>query len=217
MPALARRAVTFDAVGTLIAVTPSVGEVYAQVAQRLGVRRDPVALNSAFPAAFRAVLQRWPVPYGHDEADALAFWSEVIDGVFAGPQTPQLHGELFAAFAQAEPWRVLPGVRETLHCLQAEGIPMAVVSNFDARLPRLLKALDLGPFHAVVVSSALGVAKPDPRPLQAACSALGVAATAVLHIGDSAREDGDMATALGAQFMQVRDGMDPACILAQLR
>jgi putative hydrolase of the HAD superfamily len=79
---------------------------------------------------------------------------------------------------------------------RARGLRLVVVSNFDRRLHRLLQRLGLGDaLEAVVVSSEVGAAKPDPAPLVRALDLLGLPAAEVWHIGDS---DADEAAAAAA-------------------
>jgi putative hydrolase of the HAD superfamily len=201
------RALTFDMTGTLAVPHPSVGAVYAGISARHGMDADAVALDAAFPAAFRAVVGRWTVPFGRDDADALRFWGAVIEQTFGHELPWELVCDCYDAFAQASAWRVLPGVRESLALARTRTLPLAVVSNFDCRLPGLLDKLELGPFACVITSAEIGAAKPDPAPLYAACAALGVAPAGILHIGDSAREDGGMCAAAGARYFAVESGV----------
>ena len=207
------RAVTWDAVGTLIGIAGSVGSIYAEVATSYGITIAPADLDARFHGAFQQVATRWGVPYGADEADARAFWDQVVRGTFPVPVPEALPGACYDVFAEARCWRVLPGVREALAAIAARGLPQAVVSNFDIRLPPLLRALGLGPFTAIITSASVGAAKPDPAPLQAAARALGVATDAILHIGDSAREDGGL-SATGCRVLLVKDGIDLATLEA---
>jgi putative hydrolase of the HAD superfamily len=186
---------------------PSVGAVYAELAQQHGLDRQAEVLEAAFPAAFRAVQQRWGVPYGVDDEDARRFWIAVIHGTFAEPLSYELCMDLYDAFAEARRWRVLPGAREALTACAALGLPTAVVSNFDCRLVPVLAACDLHP-TIVVPSTVVGRAKPDPAVLLHACRQLSVNPSEVLHLGDSEREDGGMCRAAGARFMLV-DGEIP--------
>ncbi len=201
------RAVTFDAVGTLLAPQPTVGAIYAEVAAAQGVQRDPVALEAAFGPAFRAVQAAWGVPYGADDADARRFWAEVIHRTFAMPLAPALTRRIYDTFATAARWRVLPGAREALALCRRRGLPTAVVSNFDLRLVPLLADCGLA-VDTVVPSTAVGRAKPDPAALREACRRLGVEPVVVLHVGDSEREDGGMCRAAGARFLAI-DGAIP--------
>lgn len=200
------RALTLDAHGTLIVPHPGVGAVYARVAGRFGVDCGADVLDAAFPSAFARVRAGWGVPYGADEADARRFWDAVVAATFAVPVPPELCSALYDAFAGPDCWRVLPGVREALATAGRAGLPMAVVSNFDLRLPGILAGLGLGPFVAVVVSSRVGRAKPDPGPLRAAATGLGIPVADLLHVGDSASEDGGAAAAAGCAWLRV----DPA-------
>ena len=200
------RALTFDMTGTLAVPHPSVGAVYAGIATRHGMDADAMALDAVFPAAFRAVMARWAMPFGRDNADALRFWGAVIEQTFGHELPWELVCDCYDAFAQAGAWRVLPGVREALAWAHALTLPLAVVSNFDCRLPGLLDALELGPFACVVTSAQVGRAKPDPAPLLAACAQLGIPPAEVLHVGDSEREDGGMCDATGAKSFTVISG-----------
>lgn len=212
------RAVTFDAHGTLIRPEPSVGRIYADVAAAFGVDADPATLEAAFPAAFAAVRANWPVPYGADADDARRFWQAVVERTFARALPAGLAEALYAEFARPARWRALPGAREALACCAARGLPCAVVSNFDARLPALLAGLELGPFAAVIVSAEHGLAKPDARLLILAARRLGVATTQLLHIGDSQAEDGALARAAGCAWLPVDParGIDPAALARAL-
>jgi putative hydrolase of the HAD superfamily len=195
------RALTFDAVGTMIVPHPGVGLVYAEVARACGLERSAQELEAAFAPAFAGVRARWRVPYGANEEDARRFWAAVVEGTFGEALPYELVCELYDTFARARRWRVLPGAREALQLAGSQGLPVAVVSNFDCRLQVLLAELGLGPFAAIVTSTMVGAAKPDPRVLVNACARIGVPPAAVLHCGDSAREDGEMADAAGAEYL----------------
>jgi len=196
-------AVTWDAAGTLIAPHPSVGAVYAEVAGQHGFERDARELDAAFWPAFKVVQAAWRVPYGADDEDARRFWTRVIETTFAEPLPYELCCDLYDAFAVARRWRVLAGVRAALALIAARGLPQAVVSNFDVRLGPLLEECALGPFVAVVTSTAVGVPKPGPAVLLAACARLDVRPDQVLHVGDSEREDGGLCAATGARWLRV--------------
>jgi putative hydrolase of the HAD superfamily len=200
------RALTADAAGTLIVPHPSVGAVYAEVAARHGYEADAEALERAFPAAFAAVRSRWAVPYGADEDDALRFWAQVIDATFGEALSFEAVCDLYDAFAGGARWRVVAGAREALALARERGLPVAVVSNFDRRLEPLLGDLGLGPFAAVVPSTVVGKAKPDPAPLLEACRRMAVEPGEIVHLGDSEREDGAMCAAVGARWLRVEPG-----------
>jgi putative hydrolase of the HAD superfamily len=123
-----------------------------------------------------------------------AWWGAFLREVLArlghpAPWEPLLD-ELYAAFARIEVWRAFPEVAPTLEALRSAGLELAVVSNWDRRLPEILDGLGLaGYFAAVVVSAREGVEKPAPAIFHRALERLGVAPQRALHVGDSPRDD----------------------------
>lgn len=196
-------AVFFDAGQTLVYVYPSVGSVYAQIAASHGVEADPQELQDAFRAEWRRTAEMRPAepPFVSDftsEETERAWWRDMVAKVFAvhpgletfGQQFDAFFDQVFHHFAKPEAWRVYQDVTPTLDRLNRVGIPCAVVSNWDSRLPILLERLGLLRYFAFVVTSAeIGCAKPDPCIFEAALARLNVAPERALHIGDSPEDD----------------------------
>ena len=186
-----------DAMGTLIGLRRSVGSTYAAFAAEHGVNVEAEAINAVFPQLFRAAP---PLAFPGLEGEALleaeqAWWVALIDGCLkaCGHDDPLPEGlgpALFRHYATAEPWQVYGDVAEHLQQWRSAGLKLAVVSNFDQRLHGLLEQLELAPLiDAVVVSSAVGAAKPDPRPFERALELLELPAAAAWHIGDSPEDE----------------------------
>ncbi len=208
---MAPRGLLLDAMGTLIGLRRSVGEVYSALAAGHGLRVDAAALDRVFPAVHR---QAPPLAFpGLAGAELLAaertWWAERIAEAFAacgqaGPLPPELAGQLFERFARPDLWRVYSDVAGPLERWRRHGLKLAVVSNFDQRLPGLLEGLGIASaFDVVVVSSAAGAAKPDPRPFQLALEALELTPAEVWHVGDSP-EDEAGARAAGVRPLLIR-------------
>jgi HAD superfamily hydrolase (TIGR01509 family) len=92
-------------------------------------------------------------------------------------------------------FEVLPGVFASLERLQALGLELAVVANWDLSLQRLLEEAGLARYFRVVVHAAR---KPAPDGLLRALGELRVDPARALHIGD---DDADRAAA-GAAGMR---------------
>ena len=123
------------------------------------------------------------------------------------PRFDAYFDRLYGHYASAPAWRVYPEVPGVLAALRERRIVLAVVSNFDSRLPPLLDALGLAPFfEAVVCSGAAGAAKPDRAIFAHALAALGVEASEALHVGDSREADYDGARAAGIEALLVERG-----------
>jgi putative hydrolase of the HAD superfamily len=197
----------FDAVGTLFKIRGSVGEIYSQFAQQLGLAVDAELLNQAFVQSFCAApraafpgvdpqaIPRLEYEWWHSVA-AQSFrqvgaYSKIEDfDAFFQP--------LFDYFAIADPWILYPEVPQVLSQLKSMDIELGIISNFDSRLYALMKALGLEPwFSSVTVSTQAGAAKPECAIFEAALSIYGYDPDQAWHIGDSWTEDYRGATAAG--------------------
>jgi putative hydrolase of the HAD superfamily len=106
--------------------------------------------------------------------------------------------------AWAEVWRAFPDTRPALARLSERGVALAVISNWDRRLPRILDDLGLtGYFATITVSSVEGVEKPDPEIFRRTLDRLGVAPHRALHVGDSPREDCEAAADAGLEAVLI--------------
>lgn len=199
-----------DAMGTLIGLRQSVGHTYAAGAARHGLNLDPDALTAAFRQAYAAAPPlAFPLLEGPELRQAEQDWwtgrvnaTLAAVGVEQGPT--ELGPELFEGFADAALWRPYPEVPALLQRWHERGLKLAVVSNFDTRLEPLLEQLGLRRWlEAVVVSSAVGAAKPEPTPLLLALDALDLPRSAVWHVGDS-EEDEHAAAAAGLRCVRVQ-------------
>ncbi|HEU5069135.1 MAG TPA: HAD-IA family hydrolase [Verrucomicrobiae bacterium] len=194
------RAITFDVGGTLIEPWPSVGHVYAEVAERFGVNGvAPDRLTENF-------IRAWKARSGFDYSRES--WFALVRETFA-EQAARLPAAFFPAvfdrFADADTWRLYDDVLPALEALARRGVKLGVISNWDDRLRPLLAALDLTRFFtSIVVSCELGSTKPDARLFRRAAAELGVAPGELLHVGDSAIMDVAGAQSAGAVGCRVR-------------
>jgi putative hydrolase of the HAD superfamily len=207
------RAVLFDAVGTLIELTRSVGEIYADAARRHGVDLPAWRIDDAFR---RILAQATPMVFPSlAPAEAALrerdWWQQVVRATFrATDQQARFQDfgacfeELWQRFAGPEVWRERPQASQTLRSLKAAGLATGVVSNFDQRLPDLLDSLGLlGDLDALVLPAHVGAAKPDRRIFEHALAALGRPAGQVAYVGDDATRDLAGARAAGLAAIDV--------------
>jgi putative hydrolase of the HAD superfamily len=211
------RAVTFDATGTLFHV-PRLAEIYAEVLDRHGHAAPLKDLRGLIPRVWQELA--CSADMGHDRFSAhpngargwwRRFLERLCEHLGSAPPSPFAAAELYARFGRGDAYRLYPDVLPTLVALAARGVPMAVVSNWDERLPGVLRDLALEPFfEAVVFSADVGVEKPHPAIFERALDALGRRPEEVLHVGDRVREDVEGALALGLEAMLlVRPGTPP--------
>jgi putative hydrolase of the HAD superfamily len=190
-------AVTFDIGGTLLYSDPSPAELYATHLSRLGRRVGADEVAPVFAAAW-VEMQRRSAP-GRDRYRSLpggerAWWGGFVREVLArldhDAPWERLLDELYAAFSDSRVWRTFPGALETVVELAARGLGLAVISNWDRRLPAILRGLELDThFRVITVSSLVGVEKPAAAIFARTLAELDVPAGRALHVGDSPFED----------------------------
>jgi putative hydrolase of the HAD superfamily len=192
------QAVTFDVGGTLLEPCPSVGEVYCRIAREFGFGQIPAAtVTEQFLTAWRA---RGVFGYTRGE------WRQLVEESLSGfcAVSDELFKAIYEGFAQRESWRVFEDVFPTLHALRGGGLKLGVISNWDERLRPLLDAVGLAEsFDVTVVSTEVGAHKPDREIFDAASRALQLPGGAILHVGDSRREDLEGAIAAGFHAFRI--------------
>lgn len=180
------------------------GETYARMAARAGARLAPNVLDAAFREAFPAMpAMAFPGRAGEELAAAeRAWWRDLVARVVrrAGriDAFDAFFDALFSHFAEGSAWRTYPETRGVLESLRRRGIRVAVVSNFDSRLPSILYELELAPLlDAVVYSTGCGAAKPDPEIFHHALAVLEADPESAMHVGDTVAADFRGAQAAG--------------------
>ena len=178
-------AVTLDAMGTLVRLDAPV----RRLAAAAGV--DEEAARRGFEAEAGYYLPR--SLEGRDAA-SLADLRERCAAVFSEAAGAALDA---AGFMAAIVFELEPGALETVRRLQARGLALCVVSNWDCGLAEHLERLGLR--LPVVTSAEAGAAKPDPAIFTLALERLRVAPERALHVGDSPADEAGAAAA-GMRF-----------------
>mgnify|MGYP001365549690 CR=1 FL=1 len=202
-------AICFDAVGTLFQVRGSVGQIYGEWASRYGFHSGtklPVQnkIQKAFLEVFRdqgpmVFLERQNISIQQLERQ---WWRELVRKTFAQvgqfPRIEEFFESIYEFFATSAAWKLEPGATETLFRLQKAGKQLAVISNFDSRLCKLLEELDIRQyFDKVIVSSLAQVSKPSPLIFHSALGAMGRHPERTVHVGDDLKEDFEGARSAG--------------------
>lgn len=211
-----RGAVLFDAAGTLIELSEPVGETYARVAREFGVEQSADRLDTAFRHAF---AQAPPMAFPNADPAELptlerAWWHRCVQETFARCETggrfstqqsfDHFFAALFAAMGSASAWHVAEGAFELLRNLRSQRFGIAIVSNFDFRLPALLDDLGIAALvDVVVLASDVGAAKPDPALFGRAMAQLGVSPNSTLVVGDHQEQDIAAARTAGLRAVDV--------------
>ena len=203
------KAIFFDAAGTLIRLTKSVGQHYALVGEHLGKGLDAAELDRAFGQVWREMPARRATGQPRLDDDK-GWWRELVARVLARTSSPlgpldfdAFFEAAYGHFAEAGVWELYPEVAEVLAALQPRA-ELSVVSNFDGRLRMILEHLSISScFRHVFLSSELGADKPDPQIYRHTLDLAGFAASDVLHVGDDPERDWAGAEAAGLQVFRL--------------
>lgn len=209
----ARRAVLFDAAGTLIEPREPIGDTYARIAEKYGAAISAWRLGDAFARVWLAApAMVYPgLPANASARRERDAWRAIVRQTFLAADSAvrpadfdACFEELFAHFATGSAWRERSGARDVLTALRTAGVATAVVSNFDRRLRGILADLDLAPLIDLVwLPADAGVAKPDPAMFTSAVCALGLTAERVLVVGNDETRDLAPARAAGIRAVDV--------------
>ena len=215
MAALRYSSVLLDAGDTLIGPRASFGAVYAEVLATLGVPLSAGDLEAGLRACWMdasRALASGVDRYGADPRGESGFWLRIVEGTLArvpgAPRDPALAARalepLRDAFRDPARWQVFDDVVPALTALRSMGVRLAVVSNWDSRLPVLLERLGLAPhFDTVVVSHLEGIEKPHPELFLRAVERLDDTPSRALHVGDTPELDEAGARAAGVDSVLV--------------
>lgn len=194
------KVIFFDVGGTLIHPHPSVGAIYSRVAERHGLVIPAELLNLRFK-------EIWKKNKGQRSTVDKEWWHQMVVEVFKGQPFNDPHAffeDLYAEFEKKEVWHLYPDVEPTLSELKSRGIRLAVISNWDSRLPALLLNLHLDTFfEKQFISFDLKITKPDARFFQHALQKMHVEPLEALHIGDDLEEDIEGAQRVGMRAYHI--------------
>jgi putative hydrolase of the HAD superfamily len=200
------QAVFLDLGNTLLHERPSRFEIYAQVARARGVPIAGPAMKLLMARAHAELPREIDGHFRYSDVWFRAYIRQVfhVQLGIAEATLPELSAELFGRFEDARTFVLYPGARELLETLRGRGLGVGAISNWSARLPRVLRALDIAQeFDFVLCSAIERLEKPDPAIFRAALARAGVRPEAALHAGDHMEKDVAGARAAGIEAVLV--------------
>ena len=197
------RAILFDAGETLVHPAPSFPELFASVLATAGHRRDPEAVIGASRTVFHRFAEAahdqdlWTTSTERSER----FWKGVYATMLAElgiGDDDILRDTLYATFTDPSNYALFDDVLEAVSALEAAGLALGIVSNFEAWLEELLGTLGVRDrFPVRVISGLEGVEKPDARIFTLALERIGAEAADAVYVGDNPEFDVEPARAVG--------------------
>ena len=191
----APRAVLFDAGLTLVqSATPAEG-VAAEVVARQDLTSE-VDLAAAMTQAQASLEARWHREdwWGSEERVRALFVSAYLEGLKESGLEPDAaetlaHG-IYDAYQDTRHWTTYADVLPTLDLLRDTGVHMGIISDWGHGLEAIILELELAHyFEFVVISSRIGISKPDPQVFNMALDRIGVSPETAFYVGDTYVKD----------------------------
>jgi len=200
------RAVFLDVGNTLLYEIPSRFEIYARAARRRGVEVDASEMTRLMRLAHAELPREVEGSFRYSDPWFRVYVRRIfVEHLGLAPAAlPGLLEELFAAFEDPQTFGLHEGARELMREARARGLRLGIVSNWSARLPRVLAGLGIDDAVDFVLCSALErIEKPEPAIFRAALEHAEVAPEEALHAGDHLRNDVQAAQELGIEGVLV--------------
>lgn len=187
------KAIIFDVGDTLLTREPSSHNILIKKCQEIGLTLDEATAQSAFKqaeiwAGNQALCEMHGEPRMPDKEFDQRFFKTVLRTAFkekTEDELVQLRNQLRAMPSPKQAWVLISGVHQTLKKLKESGFTLGIASNFNETLPNLCDQFGLTPyFDTIVVSSLVGIEKPNPEIMRIACHRLDIAPSTSLYVGD---------------------------------
>jgi putative hydrolase of the HAD superfamily len=199
------RAITIDALGTLLELLPPAPRLQAEL-RALGVE---VSLEQAGRAMKAEIgFYRGHLWMGRDAAGLAELRRRCAEVLREALELELDLGTIEAALLAAIRFEPFADTVPALRALRAAGVKLVAASNWDVSLHEQLERTGLTPLLDGALSSAeVGAPKPDPEIFVRALALAGASPDEALHVGDDLEADVGGALAAGLEPVLIdRDG-----------
>lgn len=184
------RYVWFDLGYTLVATNRE--EAYQKTLERFAVTKTIGEITIAYHQVDKLFMREYPGILGKDRRTFLPWYIGTLN-YFLGISLSiedliRIHLELLKD--QPVQWKAFDFTKPTLHCLKAAGYQLGLISNWDQSAREVLSRNDLEElFDEIIISSEVGVEKPNPAIFELALARGKVTAEQSLYVGDNYYDD----------------------------
>jgi HAD superfamily hydrolase (TIGR01549 family) len=162
-----------------------------KIVELIGTNEDPLTFVAQLNERYK-VYRKWAFE-NLREAPEADMWTRWLAPDFPAQKIAPLGAELTYQYRQSMGRRVVvDGGREVVEELQKRGYRLGIISNLigTREIPEWLEAENFRPyFKAVVLSSVLGIRKPDPAIYLEAAGCIGVKPAKCAYVGDNLKRD----------------------------
>jgi putative hydrolase of the HAD superfamily len=200
---VSRRAILFDALGTLLKLAPPAPRLQAELAHRYAVSVTEDEASAAMAAEIS--FYRRHLDEGRDRASLAQLRGRCaaeLRGALPASARERLPPpiELVDALLASLHFAAFPDAAPALERYRARGLRLIVVSNWDVSLHAVLANVGLSALlDGILTAAEAGVRKPAPEIFTQALGLAGVDPSEAIHVGDSVEEDVVGARAAGIE------------------
>lgn len=180
----------FDLGMTLVETSRS--KDYQNVLKKFQIEREEEEIKKAYHLADKLFMREYPHVIGRRPEQFLPWYLGVLN-YNLGVQL-----DIFDCYEalkeqksmEENPWHCISGVKETLKRLKQKGFHLGLISNWDSTCRQVLKNNGLDELlEVIVVSSEIGIEKPDQKIFESALQCSGATGESSLYIGDNYYDD----------------------------
>lgn len=199
--------VFFDAGHTFLSPRESVGKIYAQLAKEKGYFFSSETIDARISAAWEKHIRiKSARNFQCTNNLLIKDWKQFVRNVL--PENiptddfEKLFYHIYTRFGEAKFYTLANGFIDTINTLKKMNVQLGLVSNWDSRLPALLKAFNLySLFDTLTISYEAGVEKPNTKIYDISCQRTKVLPENALMIGDSINGDVEAPESIGMTGM----------------
>ena len=162
-----------------------------KIVELVGTQEDPVTFVAKLDVRYKE-YRKWAFE-NLREAPEAEMWTRWLAPDFPAERIAPLGAELTYQYRQSMGRRVVvDDGREVVEELQRRGYTLGIISNLigTREIPEWLEAENFKPyFKSVVLSSMLGIRKPDPAIYLEAARSAGVEPARCAYVGDNLKRD----------------------------
>ena len=162
-----------------------------KIVELVGTQEDPVTFVAKLDVRYKE-YRKWAFE-NLREAPEAEMWTRWLTPDFPAERIAPLGAELTYQYRQSMGRRVVVNDgREVVEELQKRGYTLGIISNLigTREIPEWLEAENFKPyFKSVVLSSMLGIRKPDPAIYLEAARSAGVEPARCAYVGDNLKRD----------------------------
>jgi putative hydrolase of the HAD superfamily len=203
--------ISFDIGYTLIEPHMEAPAIVTTLLQDLGVEHDAATLQAAYVRAERLFIEDYLRPLNdtwtadrHIERFYTRYYVQLLADLGVDDPDAQHARTIIARYLDPSNWRTYPDVLPALDALREQGYHLGAASDWGTNLLGILRALGLSRYlEWVVISGAVGAAKPSPHFYELVVRRAGVPPAQIVHVGDSYYGDVQGARTVGAQAVLI--------------